>query len=275
LGVQDSRKFAFISAITGPQKFAVLANLASALAHNGSEVMLLDANHNKDSIRRRLPVTTTASLWDAAAHKTSIESLVNDVSTGVRWCQLSQAPLHELATQPAAINALSSVMTELSEKSNVWLVDIDHELDPPFVVPELNQAELIVLSSCQMTSIKKAYGLIKSLHTQLGRRPIQLIVYAATPTQAEVVHRNLAKAANEFLAISLLPLGNLPVDEDLARAMQMKRSVIEAFPISASANAFKKIAIRFMQTSIKKTQSNPLQSSHKNSSISQKGLENV
>ena len=101
LGVQSSRKYAIVSAITGPQKFAVMFNLASAFALTGSEVMLMDASHTKDSIRRRLPSSKSVSLWDATAHKAPADECVHEVTTGIRWCQLSHAPLHELAPHPA------------------------------------------------------------------------------------------------------------------------------------------------------------------------------
>jgi flagellar biosynthesis protein FlhG len=275
LGVQPSRKFAFISAITGPQKFAVMSNLAAAFVNTGSEVMLLDACLDKDSIRRRLPSEKSASLWDMTSLDGPADDFVHEASPGIRWCQLSHAPLSELEPNAHAIHRLTKAFDHLSEKSNVWLIDIDHEHNPPFVLPELSSAELIVLTSCQTASIKKAYAMIKSLYTQLGRRSIHLIVYSATVDQAEVVQRNIAKAASEFLAMSVLPLGNLPVDEDLARAMQMKRSVIEAFPRSSSSSAFKKIASKLIQSNTP----SPLETSHRKevgkTSIAAKGLANV
>jgi flagellar biosynthesis protein FlhG len=246
LGTHQARQFAMISAITGPQKFAVMSNLAAAFAHQGSEVMLLDANPNKDSIGRRLPSTHSATLWDAIAQQGSLEQLVHEVSSGIRWCKLSHAPLQELAPHPGAIQKLMEVVTQLSEKSNVWLTDIDHESDPPFAIPAFAEAELVVLSSCQASSIKKAYAMIKSLHTQLGKRSVHFLVYGATAESAKTVYRNIAQAASEFLTMRVLPLGNLPLDDNLVRAMQMKRSVTEAFPRSASANAFKKVAAKLM-----------------------------
>lgn len=248
LGVQPSRKFAFISAITGPQKFAVMSNLAAAFVNTGSEVMLLDAGIDKDSIRRRLPSEKSAALWDTITSDGPVDDHVHEISPGIRWCQLSHAPLSKMALNTQAIHRLTEAFSQLSEKSNVWLIDIDHEQNPPFAVPEVLNSELIVLASCQTASIKKAYALIKSLYTLVGRRSIQLLVYGATAEQAQLVQRNMAKAASEFLSMTVLPLGNLPVDEDLARAMQMKRSVIEAFPRSASSSAFKKIAAKLMQS---------------------------
>jgi len=275
LGVQSSRQFAFVSAITGPQKFAVMSNLAAAFVHSGSEVMLLDASHNKDSIRRRLPSDKSVALWDLISADAPAEDYVHESSPGIRWCQLSHAPLHELAPHPKAIQQLSAAFKELSEKSNVWLVDIDHEQDPPFALPELSNAELIVLTSCQTATIKRAYALIKSLYTQLGRRSIHLLVYAATAEQATVVQRNMAKAASEFLTMTVLPLGNLPVDEDLARAMQMKRSVIEAFPRSASSSAFKKIASKLLQYNASNRVASPRGKQTGNMTPPVKGLANV
>jgi flagellar biosynthesis protein FlhG len=275
LGVQPSRKFAFISAITGPQKFAVMSNLAAAFVHTGSEVMLLDASHNKDSIRRRLPSEKSVSLWDLTASDGGADEFVHEVSPGIRWCQLSQAPLNELTLHTKGIQQLSDSFKALSEKSNVWLVDIDHEQDPPFVLPELSSAELIVLTSCQTASIKKAYAMIKSLYTQLGRRAVHLVVYGASAEQASVVQRNMAKAASEFLTMSVLPLGNLPVDEDLARAMQMKRSVIEAFPRGLSSSAFKQIAAKLLQSNTVNRAQNPRSPQAGTAPQAVKGLANV
>lgn len=275
LGVQPSRKFAFISAITGPQKFAVMSNLAAALVNTGSEVMLLDASLDKDGIRRRLPAEKSTSLWDMASVNGSADAFVHEVSPGIRWCQLSPAPLSELVLNTPVLQGLTHAFEKISEKSNVWLMDIDHEHNPPFALQELASAELVVLTSCQTASIKKAYAMIKSLYTQLGRRSIHLFIYNATTEQADVVQRNFAKAASEFLDMSVLPLGNLPVDDDLARAMQMKRSVIEAFPRSSSSSAFKKIASKLMQSSPARRSGNSRSKQVGNPQFSAQGFANV
>jgi flagellar biosynthesis protein FlhG len=54
----------------------------------------------------------------------------------------------------------------------------------------------------------------------------------------------LSKVAQRFLDVSLNFMGSVPFDDFLRKSVQRQQAVVEAYPRSSSAIAFKKIAHR-------------------------------
>lgn len=246
LGARKSRYLSVLTAIEPAQKNAVLLNLAAALVRAGSEVQLLDASLSADGIAYCAAQLPTPSLWQLACRQGDAQQAVQPHGPGVRIARLSHRPLSEQLSSPDDTTRLSQQLQALSPAGHFCLVDTDLQRDNPFVLPELAQGEMVVLTSSTATSIKHAYAQIKALHGQLGRRPFLLMVVGATLVQAEKIQQNIAQAANQYLAVPVRFLGNIPSDEHLGRALQLGRPVVEAFPMASASVALREVAARLL-----------------------------
>lgn len=246
LGSRGSRYVSLLSAVSPSQKNTVLLNLAAALVRTGSEVQLLDASLSADGIGSHSTLPPTPTLWQLACQQGDGQHAVQEHGPGIRIARLAGRPLKELLRGQDDVARLSLQLRELTPASNFWLVDTDLGSDNPFVLPELSQGEMVVLTSCTPDSIKLAYAQIKAVHAQLGRRPFQVLVIGATPPQADKIQQNIALAASRYLAVPVRPLGSIPNDEHLAQSLQLGRPVIEAFPMAAASAAFRDVAARLL-----------------------------
>ena len=243
-GQQQPRRLAVLSAVTPGQKNAVLLNLAAALVNAGSAVQLLDASQNSTGIAAHAHPALSACLWSVAQQDRGHEQAVREQAQGVRLARLSRQPLH--GKPDAELEKLSLLLRMLRPESNFWLIDIDLAQDDPFVLPEIAQSELIVLTSAAPASIKQAYGQIKMLQARLGQRPVYLLVVGTSAQQADLIQQNMAQASSRYLAITLTSLGNVPADEQLAQAESVGRAILDSNPVAEASVAFRKMAAQLI-----------------------------
>ncbi len=241
LGPGTIRMISFVSAVPPAQKNQLLQNLAAALVKVGSEVHLLDASQSQEGISSCATAPAPVFLSDVNAAQTLVSQEQNQ---GIYMSKLSREPIKQMTDQPKALENLSTALRELSPKSGFCLIDTQLDNDNPFMLSEVAEGDVVVLATNTIDSIKSAYLQIKELHTQLGRRPYQVLVINASPDQATKIQQNMSQAANLFLAVPLISLGCIPSDEHLSRAAQLGRSVIDAFPMAAASVAFREIATR-------------------------------
>jgi len=100
-------------------------------------------------------------------------------------------------------------------------------------------AALLVLVEATPSGITESYALIKRLALKNARQQFGIAVNRAGNEKAAMtVFENMAKVARRNLSVRLEYLGYIPPDERLKCAMQLGKSVVEAFPDAASAKSY-------------------------------------
>ncbi|HET6434634.1 MAG TPA: MinD/ParA family protein, partial [Xanthomonadaceae bacterium] len=154
-------------------------------------------------------------------------------------------------------------MAELSAREHVGLVHAISQLDLPIDTMVVDTAAGIadgVLTFCQAAqdvvvvvcdepaSVTDAYALIKVLSRERGVSRVQVLSNQVThPAEGRQLFDKLERVTARFLDVTLSYLGAIPRDEWLRRAVQRQEAVVEAFPSSPSALAFREIARRAAQ----------------------------
>ncbi len=242
LAGNSARQLCFLSAVTAPQKNAVLLNLAAALVRAGSEVQVLDASLSEQGVSSRATPALQTTLWEVAQQSGTLQDAVREHEQGIRLARLAPQALSRLHSQANELDSLSRVLREMSPNANFWLIDADIQADNPFVLPELSASEVVVLVANTPTSIKNAYTEMKEFQGRFGRLQYHLLVLGASAAQAQMITRNMALTASRYLDSRPLALGHIPADGDWARAVQLGRAIVDAFPMAAAAIAFREVA---------------------------------
>lgn len=249
LAGQTSRTMAFLSAIPVDLKNAVLLNLATSLAKANSEVHLLDACQSPQGFSVGTPPHLPLTLWDVTQERCSAEAAILEHSPGVHIAKLaaqSLASLTQQADKPEHFAPLDRLLKATLKASSFSLVDTDIDHDNALVLPALAAAEMVVLVTVTTASIKNAYALVKTVHAQLGLRTFSMLVVGATPAKANLIQHNMGIAANQYLGVKLVSLGCIPPDEQLSRSSHVGRAMVEAYPMSPAAVAFRALAGRLI-----------------------------
>jgi MinD-like ATPase involved in chromosome partitioning or flagellar assembly len=106
---------------------------------------------------------------------------------------------------------------------------------------------VIVLVNNQENSIKKAYTLLKKLSKKISELKVYIVVNGSDKEESQLIQRNIAITASNYLSISIASLGNIIHDEDLAKASKIGKSVFETSPESQSVDVFKEIASNILK----------------------------
>ena len=235
----------FLSATPSDDKGAMLVNLGASLAQSGNDVLIVDACQRDYGVARRLEMERHVSLLQVARQECALNQVVQSAPQGFNVALLArdgEAPAsgsHEARRLAKAFDVL------VKKQGGIVIVDGELNRDGGFAVPLLADSEIVIQVSTIATSITNAYGLIKRLAQEFGRRPFGILVTGASEAEAKVVYDNMSAAASRYLAVTLSSMGSVPADEYLQRAARLGRSVVDAFPMAGASVAFRQLAGRF------------------------------
>jgi flagellar biosynthesis protein FlhG len=236
------RIFTFLSATPEDEKGAMLVNLGASLSQSGSDVLLVDACRTSRGIAAGLEVARSASLLQVARRECELDDAIQRMPQGFGVAALLP---DGGASGPQLTQGLSDAFDQLAARADIVVVDAELGDDDTFPLPALAAGEIVVQVSTSPESITSAYSIIKRVNSQLGRRPFNVLITGASDKEAQVVYRNMAQAANRYLAVKLNSMGSVPADEHLTRAARLGRAVVDAFPLAGASVAFRRLAGKF------------------------------
>lgn len=230
-----------LSAKPEQQQTKLISNLAAAISKQDSDVLVVQASHVDLS---HYGIKTLPALSDVAHNQRKIEQAIKGSKFGFLTAKLHAKPATKTKPYDVLDPALNKIFENLSSLFEVVLVDavLDNQHQLPLEI--LNQHEILIQLSCDTESIKQAYTLIKKVYSQMGRRSFGIIVSDATGEQAASAFRNISQVARNYMQVELEFFGAIPSDPQLSRATSLGRVVIDAFPLTKAANAFKALAQR-------------------------------
>jgi flagellar biosynthesis protein FlhG len=218
------RVIAVTSGKGGVGKSNVTINLAVTLAQSGERVMVMDADMGLANIDVLLGLSPGLNL--------------SHVVNGEAMSDLT----------PAQNAGVIRSFSELTEPVDTLLIDTAAGLSDSVVSYTRAAREVIVVVCDEPASITDAYAMVKVMHRDYGVERFHVLANQAHgASQGRELYNKLARVSERFLDVTLDYLGCIPYDECLKKAVQKQKSVVEAFPRSQSATAFKQIAKKTQQ----------------------------
>lgn len=231
--------FAFIGD-QGSGVSTVVAEFAAVLASDGHRVMILDA-HADMGQARRLKVNHARHLDEVIGYQGALEDTIVSLSSGAELLNLYVRPFTLANLHTGLAHRLSQEFSSRLRDSEWILIDAL----PPRQEPALSAIadHLILVLTPEAKSLTEAYGIIKQLSGEFGRRAFNVLInHAESLEDAQHIFRRLTYAASEYLNVSLRWVGFIPEDYHLRRALVMKTAATLAFPKSEGAIACTQLA---------------------------------
>jgi len=225
---------------------SVVVNLAAALARGGKQVMVLDENLAHDNVANALALRPRFDLLDVVRDDMPWRDVVLHTASGVHVLPVARAMQALPGLSGTERNRLPESLTAASQGMDVVLVDAT--TDGHSVCASLSGEEpLLLVLNANANCITESYAMLKQMVAQNGRQAFDLVVNKArNEEEARTVFENMAQVAQRHMRVKLKYLGNIPLDQNLNSAIQLRRALVEMLPEASASRAFIGLAHKLM-----------------------------
>jgi flagellar biosynthesis protein FlhG len=227
----------------GVGKTNVTVNLGVAMAAQGKEVVLLDADLGLANIDVMLGLHPQFNLLHVLDGSKTLSDIIVDGPAGLKIIPAASGvqKMAELSTAEHA--GMIQAFSEMDQHIDVLLIDSAAGIADSVVSFSKAAQEVVVVVCDEPASITDAYALIKLLSREHGVERFHIIANMSRNVQeGRELFDKISLVCDRFLDVTLDFMGIVPFDDDLRRAVKKQRSVVDAFPRSKAATAFAHLA---------------------------------
>lgn len=240
---QPVRVIAVTSGKGGVGKTSVSVNLSVAMAMSGKKVMLLDGDLGLANCDVMLGLQPTWNLSHVLEGKCTLEDTIIEGPAGLLVVPASSGRRNMAELKSSEHAGLVYAFSEMHRPLDVLIVDTAAGIADSVVTFSQASQEVIVVLCNDPSSLTDAYALIKVLNRDHGVDRVQVLANMVGGAQeAKEMYENLRRVAERFLDVTMGYMGAVPQDDWLRRAVRRQRPVVEAYPNSPAAAAFRELA---------------------------------
>lgn len=227
----------------GVGKSTVAVNLGVALSAAGHEVILLDADMGLANVDVMLGLTPSRHVGHLLDGECTLEELLLPAPRGLQVVPAGSGARRLAQLDNGEHAAIIRAFDELARPPEYLLVDTAAGLSDNVTMFAAAAAEVVLVVCDEPASLTDAYGLAKVLSRDFGVRRLRMVAnMVRNEGDARALHHKLARVSDRFLDVVIDFSGWVPHDERLRQAIRRQSAVVDLWPSSQSALAFKKLA---------------------------------
>lgn len=223
----------------------LVINLAAALAERSREVIVLDEFSGLSNVCQRLRLELRYSLEQVLRREAGLADALLNSGRGFSVLSIAARPQVLASLNEREQRWLGNEFEHLAATADFLLLDTCPASSVD--VPSLSLAadDVMVVLTNRAESLTDAYATIKLLYNEYARHDFRILVNrAASLDEAAALFGRIRQVAQQYLGsnIELKLVGFVPEDEKLNRATRLGQTVLESFPDSEAASAFRQLA---------------------------------
>lgn len=227
----------------GVGKSSVTVNLAYSMQQAGRKVMLLDADFGLANLDVLLGLQPRFHLGHVLEGRCSLEESLIQGPGGVLIVPAASGNTRLAEMSPTEQGGLIHAFSELDQPFDTLIIDSAAGIAGNVLTFAQAAHHVLVVVCDEPASITDAYALIKVLSRDRDLDRFQVLAnMTGSPEQGEQLFRKLLRVTDRFLNVNLEYVGAVPFDERLRQAIQRQKLVVEVWPGSPSAKAFRDLA---------------------------------
>ncbi len=227
----------------GVGKSNVTVNLAVALAQQEQRVMVMDADLGLANIDVLLGLSPGYNLSHVLSGECRLDETLIQGPAGISIVPASSGTREMADLSPTQNAGIIRAFSELTQPIDTLLVDTAAGLHESVVSYVRAAREVIVVVCDEPASITDAYAMIKVMSRDYNVERFHVLAnMARSIQQGRELYMKLSRVADQYLDVTLDFIGSIPYDDYLRKSVQKQKCVIEMYPRSPAAMAFRKIA---------------------------------
>jgi len=226
----------------GVGKTNISVNLGVAAAEMGRKVMLLDADLGLANIDVVLGLHPEYDLSHVMRGERSLDEILVQGPSGLKLIP-GASGLQSLAElSPAEHTGLIRAFSELAADTELLIVDTAAGISDTVLSFSRAAHEIVVVVCDEPASITDAYAIIKLLNRDYGHQRFRVLANMVRSAQeGRDLYNKMCRVTDRYLDVALGFMGAIPFDENLRKAVRSQRPVVQAFPRSRVAQAFRSL----------------------------------
>ena len=229
----------------GVGKTNVSVNLSMALSQQGKDVLLLDADLGLANVDVLLGIRPRHTLSDVIDGTRTLEEIIVNGPESLKIIPSSSGIRNMADLNPMEHAGIIRAFSELSHSIDVLMIDTAAGISDSVVTFTRAAQEIVIVVCDEPTSITDAYALIKVLNKEYGIRRFRVICNMVHSLQeGRELFKKIMTVTDKYLEVQLDFMGIVPYDDYLKKAVQRQKAVIDAYPRSKSALAFKSLSAK-------------------------------
>lgn len=229
----------------GVGKSSVSLNIAVALCLLGKKVMLFDADLGLANIDVMLGLKVDKNLGHVLNGECELEDILQTGPHGLRIVPASSGlkQMVELSVEQHA--GLIRAFSTLKEDIDFFIVDTAAGISD-MVLSFCRAAQDVLMVVCnEPTSVADAYAQMKVLSRDYGVNKFKIIGNQLhSLDEGKLMYQKLVTVTERFIDATLELVACIPVDMNMRKAIRQRSCVVDVFPTSPAARAFKTLANR-------------------------------
>jgi flagellar biosynthesis protein FlhG len=230
-----SRVVAVVSGAGGAGRTTVIANLATALAQQGKDVLVIDESTGPATAAKALGVQPRGTLARVLCGDMQLQQAAGRNSDGVSVLPASRSSQSSFTA--------AEIDTVLDAGRDVVLVDAMLDVRGTLSPLAMRAHDVMLVARLDAQSITASYACMKRLHFAHAVHQFRMLMNAVRHApDAKVAFDNIAQVASRYLGVALTHAGAVSFDARIPRAFELRRSAVDAFPMTQAACDFRQAA---------------------------------
>ena len=238
-----------VVAVTGGKggvgKTSVSLNTAIALAQSGKNVLVLDADLGLANCDVMLGLRVHKNLSHVLSGEATLDEILIEGPAGIKIVPATSGSIDMVELSPAQHAGLIRAFSELKTPVDVFVIDTAAGITDMVLSFSRASQDVLVVVCDEPTSITDAYALIKVLNRDHGVTKFKVVAnMIRTLKEGQDLFKKLTLVTDRFLEVNLELCAIIPFDDNLRKAVKRQKAIVDAFPRSPSAVAFKTLATK-------------------------------
>ena len=226
----------------GVGKSTVAVNLGMALSIAGHDVILLDADLGMANVDVLLGLTPSRHIGHLLDGDCTLDDLLLTAPRGLRVIPAGSGARRLAQLKNGEHAAIIRAFDELLQPPQYLLVDTAAGLSDNVAMFAAAADDVVLMVCDEPASLTDAYALTKVLSRDFGVRRFRMVAnMTQNEGEARQLHRKLSRVSDRFLDVVIDFAGWVPHDERLRQAIRRQSAVVDLWPSSRSALAFKQL----------------------------------